>query len=45
VGELIAEYNLPVLVALFVTILAAFLIFRLEKRKTLKIETQPSERF
>jgi uncharacterized membrane protein YdjX (TVP38/TMEM64 family) len=34
VGELIAEYNLPILIALFVTILAVFLFFKIKKRNT-----------
>jgi len=33
VGKLIAEYNIPILVALFVTALAAFLFFKTKKEK------------
>ena len=33
-GELIAEYNIPVLIVMSVTILTIFLIYRLKKGKT-----------
>jgi len=38
VGELIAQYNIPVLIVLFVTILSVFLIFKLKKEKLHKTE-------
>ncbi|MEM3905967.1 MAG: VTT domain-containing protein [Nitrososphaerota archaeon] len=33
IGELIAEYNLPILIALFVTMLTVFLFFKIKKEK------------
>ena len=36
VGELIAQYNIPVLIALFATLLSVFLIFNLKKKNSIK---------